>query len=153
MPENRLFSDPIIGFGFKWLSSLIRVPNPPANITTFIALLLLSIVFIEIYSNGFLPKFSSHPALHPGRYAGRFPDPHRSPSGNSVPAPLIPVNMLSGTVLSDFCPGCPCISKTVSTVNASIQTFKVCGLPVSPARVFSPYLPLFPAPFPRHTPR
>ena len=34
----------IIGFGFKWLSSLIRVPNPPANITTFIALLLLSIV-------------------------------------------------------------------------------------------------------------
>ena len=89
----------IIGFGFKWLSSLIRVPNPPANITTFIALLLLSIVFIEIYSNGFLPKFSSHPALHPGRYAGRFPDPHRSPSGNSVPAPLIPVNMLSFSIL------------------------------------------------------
>ena len=25
-----------IGFGFKWLSSLIRVPNPPARITTFI---------------------------------------------------------------------------------------------------------------------
>ena len=24
-----------IGFGFKWLSSLILVPNPPANITTF----------------------------------------------------------------------------------------------------------------------
>ena len=26
----------IIGFGFKWLSSLILVPNPPARITTFI---------------------------------------------------------------------------------------------------------------------
>ncbi len=26
----------IIGFGFKWLSSLIRVPSPPAKITTFI---------------------------------------------------------------------------------------------------------------------
>ena len=28
----------IIGFGFKWLSSLILVPNPPARITTFIGL-------------------------------------------------------------------------------------------------------------------
>lgn len=26
----------IIGFGLKWLSSLILVPNPPAKITTFI---------------------------------------------------------------------------------------------------------------------
>ena len=26
----------IIGFGFKWLSSLILVPKPPAKITTFI---------------------------------------------------------------------------------------------------------------------
>ena len=29
----------IIGFGFRWLSSLIRVPKPPAKITTFIFIL------------------------------------------------------------------------------------------------------------------
>lgn len=36
----------IIGLGFRWLCSLILVPNPPANITTFIHLLLF---LISIY--------------------------------------------------------------------------------------------------------
>jgi hypothetical protein len=29
----------IIGFGFRWLSSEIRVPSPPAKMTTFIGIL------------------------------------------------------------------------------------------------------------------
>ena len=38
MPQHRPIS--IIGFGLRWLSSLIRVPNPPAKIIVFISRIL-----------------------------------------------------------------------------------------------------------------
>ena len=37
----------IIGFGLRWDSSVILVPNPPAKITTFIFLFLSNFVVAE----------------------------------------------------------------------------------------------------------
>ena len=54
----------IIGFGFRWLSSLILVPSPPANITTFISV--LHCISGTLYSSRIL--FCPHsflPAFHP----------------------------------------------------------------------------------------
>src|SRR5699024_2091242 len=44
----------IIGLGFRWLSSLILVPNPPARITTFINFLHSSYIIILQYFPGTL---------------------------------------------------------------------------------------------------
>ena len=54
----------IIGFGFRWLSSLILVPSPPANITTFISV--LHCISGTLYSSRILfCLYSFLPAFHP----------------------------------------------------------------------------------------
>ena len=56
----------IIGFGFRWLSSLILVPSPPANITTFISV--LHCISGTLYSSRILfCLYSFLPAFHPVR--------------------------------------------------------------------------------------
>ena len=53
-----------IGFGFRWLSSLILVPSPPANITTFISV--LHCISGTLYSSRILFRlYSFLPAFHP----------------------------------------------------------------------------------------
>ena len=55
-----------MGFGFRWLSSLILVPSPPANITTFISV--LHCISGALYSSRILFRLHSFlPAFHPVR--------------------------------------------------------------------------------------